>query len=536
MNTPGDILGIPKFNQWYPGQEDLCDQIAEWLRGPERFLGAALPTGYGKSLLGMLAARNSRMRAMFLTSTKALQTQLMSDFQPAGLVDIRGRNEYVCNRWPDLQADEAPCTDGYACPDRDTPRCSYYKTLGEARQSRLVVTNYACWMAQENYTRDGLDLIIRDEKGDVRSIINQTSFLICDEAHLAGRALESFLSFTFTARDHESIPWEEDWEYADWVRACIPILRRIPDQVAAIQQEIRENEPGSDVSKELSRSKRRLSALERKLNMLVKHCRDWICEYQGTGRYAKCVWTPVWPGRYNRFLFGNVPKVLLMSAMFTKPMMERLGAEGPWLDSPSPFPVRHTPVMHINTARIDHRADDDDLKKWVDRIDEIIESRQKQKGLIFTVSYKRAAFLAEHSRYGHLMMQHTTRNVAQVVSAFKRADAPAILVSPSVTTGYDFPGDECSYIIVAKVPYPDTRGAVIKARQAEDQSWTSQLAMETLVQEAGRGTRSAEDRCQVFIVDDTWKWWWPRNRHLAPRWFAERVTPRSNDRIPIPFN
>ena len=535
MTTPGSLLGIPKFSQWYPGQEALCNQIAEWLQGPERFLGAALPTGYGKSLIGMLAARNSRMRTVFLTSTKALQTQLMEDFQPAGLVDIRGKNEYTCNRWPTLQADEAPCNDGYACPDQFTPRCSYYKQLAVTRQSRLVVTNYACWMAQQNYTRDGLNLVLRNERGVVQSIPNETSFLICDEAHLAGRALESFMSFYFTPRDRESIPWEEDWGYDDWVRACTPILRRIPDQVAAIQSRIDRNEPGSDVSKELSRSKRRLSALERKLHTLVKDCRDWICEYQGTGKDAKCVWTPVWPGRYNHYLFGDVPKVLLMSAMFTKPMMERLGAEGPWIDSPSPFPVRHTPVMHVNTARIDHRADDEDMEKWVDRIDEIIGSRGKRKGIIFTVSYARARFLAEHSRYSDLMMQHTTRNVAQVVAGFKRADAPRILVSPSVTTGYDFPGDECRYIIVAKVPYPDTRGAVIKARQAEDKSWTSQLAMETLVQEAGRGTRSAEDRCQVFIVDDTWLWWWPRNKHLAPRWFTERVTPRSYDRIPIPF-
>ena len=525
------VLGLSKFDRWYPGQEGLYNQIMQWLEGPERFLGAALPTGYGKSLLGMLAAQTSQRRTVCLTSTKALQTQLMVDFQPIGLVDIRGKNEYTCNRWPKLQADEAPCNDGYHCPDLNTPRCEYYKRLGAARPSRMVVTNYACWMAQENYTRDGLDLVLRGDHGEVLQTVNETSFLICDEAHLAGKSLESFLSFTFTPRDHERIPWEEDWAYDDWQRACVRRLGQLPEERTAIQNRIDLTEPGSDVSQELARGKRYLTALARKLNK-ISDCRDWVCEYQGTGKDQRVVWTPVWPGRYNNLLFGSVPKVLLMSAMFTKPMMEKLGVHGPWIDSPSPFPARHTPITHIETARIDHRADAEDMARWVERIDEIIEGRLNSKGIIFTVSYERARFLVSRSRYANLMMQHTTKNVAHVVAAFKGAKAPAILVSPSVTTGYDFPEDECSYIIIGKIPYPDTRGAVVKARAAEDQRWTSQLAMETLVQEAGRGTRNATDRCQVLIVDDTWNWFWPKNRDLAPAWFRDRVIPGSLSRVP----
>ena len=131
------------------------------------------------------------------------------------------------------------------------------------------------------------------------------------------------------------------------------------------------------------------------------------------------------------------------------------------------------------------------------------------------------------------MYQHTSRDIAQVVQDFKDAPAPAVLVSPSVTTGYDFPAEECEYIIVGKIPYPDSRSSLAKARQRENSSYTSQLAMEVLVQEAGRGTRSATDRCQVIIVDDTWRWWWPKYQELAPSWFRERVLRSSLNTVPI---
>ena len=533
MISPGELLGVPKFEDWYPGQEGLFNEITEWLAGPERFMGAALPTGYGKSLLGMLAAHTSGMRTVFLTSTKALQTQLMTDFRPVGLVDIRGRNEYVCDKWTHLKADEAPCTGGYKCPLSNTDYCDYFKHLNRAKRERLVVTNYQCFMSHQVYTPEGLNLIIKDIPvlgGQI--VVNKTKLLICDEAHLAAKALENFMTFTMTPRDREWLPWREDWDYRNWNKACRDVAGMLESELDGTMVELQDTEPGFDWHTELVRRVRYLRALQRKCNMLTQEAHDWVYEYEGEGKNQRTVWTPLWPGRYNHNLFGGVPKVLLMSAMMTKPMMDRLEVKGVWLNSPSPFPPGHTQVIHLNTARIHHRADDEALKRWVDRIDEIIEGRQDQKGIVFTVSYARARFLAEKSRFGAQMMQHSSKDIADVVKRFKRADAPAILVSPSVTTGFDFPEDECKYIIVGKIPYPDTRGAVAKARNKEDKSWTSQMAMETLVQEAGRGTRSATDRCQVFVVDASWKWWWWRYRDLAPKWFQERVIPTSLDRVP----
>jgi Rad3-related DNA helicase len=232
-------------------------------------------------------------------------------------------------------------------------------------------------------------------------------------------------------------------------------------------------------------------------------------------------------------LFQQVPKIILLSAILTPHIVENLGIDKPqWIEAESPFPASNTPITHINTMRVDHRATDEMMMTWVRRIDDIIRGRQDKKGLVFTVSYARAKLLRENSRYKEQIFIHDTKNVREVVEKFKAAPAPAVLVSPSVTTGWDFPQEECEYIVVGKVPYPDTRGALIQARMADNRDWAAQLAMETLVQETGRGTRSADDKCQVLVVDDAWRWWWPKYKHFAPTWFQERVSRHSTDLIP----
>ena len=80
-----------------------------------------------------------------------------------------------------------------------------------------------------------------------------------------------------------------------------------------------------------------------------------------------------------------------------------------------------------------------------------------------------------------------------------------MLVSPSVTTGWDFP--EADYLIIAKIPYPDTQPKVVKARIEEDKEWAAFTAMETLIQEAGRGSRCFDHetellRCVEKVVDE----------------------------------
>ena len=529
MISPGQLLGLPKFDGWYPGQEAIWLEMMAWASSDERILGASVPTGFGKSLLAMLLSHFSGLRTVYLTSTKGLQGQLMADFNRLSMVDIRGQNEYQCIQFSATQVDSAPCKAGYQCPVKAD--CSYYSQLARAQSANKVVTNYAYWLAQNEYGSglSGTVPVMHQHPGgwkEVEMEANPPQLLILDEAHMASKALESFLSVEFTEFDKGDIDWKKGWDYDKWRAETQRALPGIDQEIDDIWQSMQRE---TDNRRDVVRRHKYLQGLQNKVKRLGE-AMEWVQQEDED----RVTWTPLWTADYSHLLVRKVPKVLLMSAILTPKTMEKLGLKGQWLEAGSPFPVENTPVTHVKTVRVDFRASDAQMQDWVNRIDEIISQRQDKKGIIFTVSYARAKFLHERSRFANQMYTHHTRNVSQVVDKFRKAAAPAVLVSPSVTTGYDFPGEQCEYVVVGKIPYPDTRSAIIKARVKEDKDWTGALAMEVLVQETGRGTRSAEDICQVLVIDDSWLWWWPRYKSFAPKWFQQRVT-KSVDRIPNPI-
>jgi len=516
MIPPSQLIGIEKFGSWYPGQQEIWEEMMSFFNSPKQFLAASIPTGFGKSLLAMMTSWFADRRTVYLTSTKGLQSQLMADFSSMGLVDIRGQNEYECLLWPKTRVDQAPCKSGYDCKSK--PLCPYYHRLDEAQKSKFVVTNYAYWLAQSIYS-NGLQPQDKD-----------TELLILDEAHLAGRSLESFLQISFGRYDKPTIQWHEGWDFHEWRLNCNRLTTQLREEATRLANQIRR---ASDIPGHLVEEHRRVTALLRKCEALAHSRTDYVKEVHFWGQNEIVTWTPLWVKDHTNLLFQQVPKVILLSAILTPHIVENLGIADPqWIEAESPFPASNTPITHINTMRVDHRVTDEEMLTWVRRIDDIIRGRQDRKGLVFTVSYARAKLLRENSRYKDQIFVHDTKNVREVVDRFKAAPAPAVLVSPSVTTGWDFPQEECEYIIVGKVPYPDTRGALIRARMADNKDWAAQLAMETLVQETGRGTRSADDKCQVLVIDDAWRWWWPKYRHFAPKWFQERVSRQSVDLIP----
>jgi Rad3-related DNA helicase len=252
----------------------------------------------------------------------------------------------------------------------------------------------------------------------------------------------------------------------------------------------------------------------------------WVVEQPGRG-YR---FTPLWVADFGQAdLFQSVPKVMLMSAILSPKSLDLLGVPSDkesrsWLEVPSYFPAANTPIWHIPTARINYRTDDYGAKMWLTRIDQIISRRLDRKGIIFTVSYARRDFLIQNSDYKNIMISHSTGDVTAVVNKFKTMKAPAVLVSPSVTTGFDFPSETgCKYIIVGKIPYPDTVNPVMKARQEVDPDWSSFQAMGTLIQESGRASREMTGKCEVLIVDDSWYWFYGRYKQFSPAWFQARV-------------
>lgn len=529
LPPPSSIIGISKFDRWYPNQDRVFSDVLSWLSSSQRFLGLSLPTGAGKSLLSVLSAHSSGRRAVILTATKGLQAQIGRDFSDL-VVDIRGQNSFQCllSDGEMIMADEGPCHQGFQCQYKASG-CPYYDRLRKALRSQVVVTNYAYYLVQHRYST-GL--------GDI-------SLLILDEAHLALSALESMLAVYVDKAEIESMgayfPGKgyEDWDgWKGWALSQV-------DKVELIESQLKEQlkdmwNQGDRAPSAMLRAHRAASMVARKLREVVDSKGAWVWERRSHGWLL----SPVWVTDYMPLLYRDIGKVMSMSAVLTPKLMEVLGTpveenRAGYVEMPSYFPPENSPIIHIPTVRMSHRSSNEDLAMWVARIDQIIDRRLDRKGIIFTTSYARRDLVLQKSRHKGIMISHGTKDVVQAVNKFKQAKAPAVLVSPAVTSGWDFSMEESGqgkpqYSIIGKIPYPDTRVPAVRARMDRDNDWTSWMAMQTLVQEAGRINRSVSCKGEIFVVDDSWLWYWKRYKNFAPNWFRERVV-GSSQIIPEPL-
>lgn len=512
-------LGLPgRFPEFRPIQ---LDAIEEAYNDPRRFQGLALPTGAGKTLIALAIARTMGVRAAILTSTLGLQAQYLKDFEQSGLFDIRGKNNYRCVKYPRANCRFGP-TEG--CARKDT--CTYELERAHAKESQLVLTNYSYWLRVNERAR-GLERSISDRaNGALES--NPFELLILDEAHRAMEELGKSLSMTiresWLRHIGSVVPWPKNDDLIEWQEFA---FRTIKGTEEALKEAVAEYRKRATVPR-----KQKIHELEELLESLTRigtmHSPDWICEMTLGTAYGR-VWKfdPIWPAKWaEQRLFLGIPKVVLMSATLRPASLSMLGIsreQSNFREWPRIFPPQLTPVYHLRTVRLNHRATTEDLDKWVAQIDSIIEARLDRKGLIHTVSYPRQKYLREHSRFAHLMLTNTqdpdSPKVQEVADEFRSLNPPSVLVSPSFSTGWDFPGAQCEYVIIAKLPFPDTRSPLMKARVLKNPKYGDHLAMQDLVQACFRGSRHEKDRCEVFIVDDSIKWFMQHNRNHAPRWF-----------------
>jgi len=323
-----------------------------------------------------------------------------------------------------------------------------------------------------------------------------------------------------------------DWQ--KWAAGHASRLAEKIDRAQAEMEEARENGSGRvgyGRLKVLTQWKK----VSGRLKSILGAKGEWVYERQGrTHRFD-----PVWPGEYAEgALFRGIKKVAVFSATLRPKTAEVLGVrreEMEFLDWPSPFPVSRRPIYHVPTVQMNHRTakDGDSLRRWMTRIDQILRQRQDRKGIVHCVSYERRNYILQNSEFAGSMISHDSRGTRLAVEKYKKAEAPAVLVSPSVGTGFDFPGSECRFIIIGKLPYPDLRSEIMKVRRKRDGTYYDYLVAQNFVQMAGRGMRSEDDWCEVLVIDDNCLWHVYRYKSFYPTWFMDSFQPKNA--IPPPL-
>jgi Rad3-related DNA helicase len=512
----------PAFDQWRAGQPEAITFIVD---SPSRINGLVLPTGAGKSLVAATLATLTGWRTAILTSTKGLQDQILGSFETIGLSDLRGQSAYRCRaldrgaiygeyRSEHNQCDVGPCKAGMACPWRDVG-CGYFDAIAQARRTRILVTNYQAWMHQ----------------GAVGDGLGEFDCLILDEAHAAPEEVAGYLTTNITRRTLTEVGLEcpESEDAIVWIVWANDQRITVAKSIETLTRITKERRLTPSEIKQVRQQKNTLRVIERLADAKPD---EWLV-IEDKGEFS---FHPIEVGAHvEGALLKGIPHVVLTSATLTPKTIETLGIDPStvgWLSQPSTFPVERRPVIHVATVRIDHRLDSMGARVWLTRLDQILGARADRKGIIHTGSYLRAKLIYEHSEFRSRLLLHERATTREMVEKFRRAGPGAVMVSPSLTTGFDFAGTSCEYQVILKVPWPDSREPVIAARTVKDKSYPAYLAMQDLVQAVGRGMRSAEDRCETLILDDHVRWFLVKYRSFAPQWFLDAF--RSVMTIPPP--
>ncbi|MGH7184516.1 MAG: helicase C-terminal domain-containing protein [Nitrospiraceae bacterium] len=485
-----------KFDRWRPTQEEI---IRVMITDQKRVSAICGATGSGKTAAYVAGAILSGKPTCIVTDNRGLQDQVLEDFSSCGLVDIRGRSNYDCGLRPDYT-----CEDGYAarCPYRGTVMCPASQAEMRAAISPLVSTNYAKWTSARKF-------------GTGMTHFQQVIF---DEGHQAPGALESAMQVLISHREIEDNLGldllSDEASMVDWKIWAVTARKLAEEEMIEAAKKLK-----GDVKPSWVRHYLHMKNLSRRLSVLsTSSPKDWIVDTHDKGFQ----FDPIRAGRYGEAaLLLRIPRIIIISATLRPKTMFMLGLgqqDFSFTEFDSEFDPKRCPTYWIPTLQINHRVKD--LTPLWNRLDQIMSRRRDRKGIIHTVSYARRDELMGRSRFSDSMIVNPQGEPStETVAAFKRSPPGTTLVSPSVGMGYDFPGLECEWQFICKVPFPDGRSKIQEARRAEDKEYGAYYAMQKLVQALGRGMRSAGDRCENFIVDDNISWFRRNYGHLAPKSF-----------------
>jgi len=524
---------LSKFRDkpWRKYQEETVNFV---MQSSRKFRVVAMPTGGGKSLIGMTCGVMAGL-ANYLCSTKILQTQLVQDFDSAR--SLWGRNNYECLLDRSKFCDQCASTELNPC--HYSSSCLYRVEKQKAIESSLRILNYSYFLVETQFSGrfSGTPLTIIDEVDALESTLIGHIALSFTERSLFRLGMESGPSRkTVTSKDGlES--WKDFGMEA--MSRSLAIANTISKEISSFDK-ITE-----DWQFQKLRERDHFYHLYERSEMFIKNVdRDWILESQERqgSRQAITTFRPLWitPELSDSFLWSKADSFLLMSAtLLPKPVFCRtLGLdpdEVDWMEVPSTFPIERRPVNIWPVANVTNKTIDDAVPKLAEGINKIFTIHPKSHGLIQGVSYSLCKRVADELKSDRVKI-HTSQDRQSVLDEFMQSDSNSVLISPSMERGVSMEGSKCEFVIWIKAPFLSIGDRVVNQRLYSGnigKLWYRSAMMLSVVQGCGRGMRSKNDQCVSYLIDYQINKAYMENPSLWPDWFREAIT---WDSAPWEFN
>lgn len=198
-----------------------------------------------------------------------------------------------------------------------------------------------------------------------------------------------------------------------------------------------------------------------------------------------------------------------------------------WASFGSTFPVNNRPNVMCSLGSMSMRNVDATLPAVLKFIERVLDKHANEKGLIHTHSYKLGQAIAKHFQstdyWPRFLFPGSGDERDAAYTKHKTGAEPTVLISPSMTEGFDFPGDTARFQIICKCPYPSLGDLQVKAKKDDDPLWYKLETIKTIVQAAGRICRFEEDYGVTYLLDSDIDRLFNDCGQYLPGWFSKAM-------------
>lgn len=518
-----------------PGQIETIQEAVEQILAGTKFVILQAPTGAGKSVIAttvhrVIQAVNKGWRTGIITGTKGLQNQYVTD--DPSIYDLKGRTNYSCPKGAQYY-NHQDCRRKVAlgqCIKHTT--CPYIMRREKwCKEADLRLTN-ASFMIEAPHTlvsgdEFGTDLLVVDECHELaQKLIDHNKIKIGTKEffYLEKAVGPNFMGIIADViNSYMSIPIGTAFRpNQEQIREVEGLEKFLGDTSEELESRLKDSSLDSKAKEIAGGALEEIQGLSESLGLYAHTDGEWILSEYTPAELLEL--TPVyasqvsWPG-----ILTKAPQFLLMSATICgfDEFRKDLGIKDSYhiIDIPSPLPAKQRPVVIVPRVAVSGRGFDE--KSWLTLIDSIIEKNGTNNGVIHTVSFALADKIKKGSKFGKRMIISNDRR--EILQALKKSKSGQIIVSPSVTTGYDFKGDLARWQIIAKCPFLFLGDPAVKLNSDRSPRWYSRECVLKLVQASGRVCRGVDDYGITFIIDSNIVRLLKYNSDLFPDWWLESV-------------
>ena len=469
----------------------------------------------------------------YLVTQKMLQDQLSHDiteYRFGRSCSLKSSSEYPCPRFKTCQCGLSATQS--KCEHIGANSCPYRTTYSIFTQSDLSITNYPYFFTEKTYVGQ----------------LKPRSVIVCDEAHGLERQLLKFgelaVSDTFL-KDWEirlkSRPASEDREdICAWLESdYIPAAEEKKEVVKVLMEEGHYDAVGMRQATSLINHVQKLSFTLRNMR---ENPENWVTWKETDPKKGEIINArPLDAAPYIGLLTKSGAIRVYMSAYpGDKAVFCRSIGLDPdyvaWITLDSTFPAKNRPIVMGLIGSMGQKNIDQTLPALLRTCDKILNKHANQKGIVHCVTYKIGEQIASHfastSHASRIIFPKSADDREDAFRQHTTSTEPTIIISPSMSEGFDFADDLSRFQILAKCPFPYLGDRQVAAKKEQDPAWYDAQTVSTIIQATGRIVRSEKDHGVSYILDSDFMFLWDKRKNFFPKWWRDAIVWGSSGRPP----